>query len=462
MAQQELLRQIPKVDDLLSRPDLTGQGSPYIVAQATREILDGLRRAILAEECAKMPSHDDIAGMISAQITRENTPSLRRVINATGVILHTNLGRAPLADSAVRAASAVADGYSTLEYDAVRGERGDRHAHVAGLLTRLTGAEDALVINNNAAAVLLMLAALAHGRQVIVSRGELVEIGGSFRIPQVMEQSGCILREVGTTNRTGIYDYEQAIDPEQTGALLKAHTSNYKILGFTREVQADELAALGAKHSLPFLYDLGSGAMLPLSPFGVSDEPCVSDCVSAADVVCFSGDKLLGGPQAGIIVGKKAYLDRMKKHPLARALRIDKLTLAALEATLRLYFDPEQAIREIPVLRMLSASRDSLRASARRLAALLEPVKDQFTIVDNEGQVGGGCAPTQVLPSVAIAFSPRDVSVAELERRLRCCEPAIIARVAKDRLLIDVRTINEADFDYIARKLISLLSANGQ
>jgi len=372
--------------------------------------------------------------------------------------LHTNLGRAPLAPQAVEAVCAVASGYSTLEYDAEQGARGSRHSHVSGLLTRLTGGEAALVVNNNAAAVLLMLASLAGGQEVIVSRGELVEIGGSFRIPEVMEQSGCTLREVGATNRTRISDYEKAIHPEKTGALLKAHTSNYKIMGFTQEVSPRELAALGAEHGLPFLYDLGSGPLLPLTPFGIADEPHVAECISAgADVVCFSGDKLLGGPQAGIIVGKSTYIDKMKNHPLARALRIDKLTLAALEATLRLYLDPELAAVQIPTLRMLSATPQSLIEAARRLAALLRSAGDQVALLEDAGQIGGGSAPTQLLPGTVIAVTPRTVSLTELERRLRCCQPAIIARIAKERLLIDPRTIDEADFEYLAGRLIAAL-----
>ena len=453
MADNALLRQIPKMDDLLARPDIAAllPGA----ADAAREVLARLRSAILAGECDKLPANDEIAAMIAAQVQRENTPSLRRLINATGVILHTNLGRAPLARCAIDAVSSVAGSYSTLEYSAELGERGNRHSHVSGLLARLTGAEDALVVNNNAAAVLLMLAALAQGREVIVSRGELVEIGGSFRIPEVMEQSGCILREVGATNRTRVSDYQAAIHPEKTGALLKAHTSNYKILGFTQEVSVTELAALSAEHDLPFLYDLGSGPLLPL---GISDEPHAAQCVAGgADVVCFSGDKLLGGPQAGIIVGKRVYLERMKKHPLLRALRIDKLTLAALEATLRLYLHPERARREIPTLRMLGASHQELRNAAERIAVLLEPVSDMIEVSDDFGQVGGGCAPTQQLPSAVVAISPRGVSVDELERRLRGSSPGIIARIAKDRLLIDPRTVDESDFEYIAQQVIAAL-----
>ena len=457
MAHRELLRQIPKMDELVARQGLVEKASISELTRAAREVTQRLRADILSGECAELPSAEAIENMVLAQITRENTPNLRRVINATGVILHTNLGRAPLAPQATQAVLAAASGYSTLEYDAELGARGSRHSHVDRLLTRITGAEGALVVNNNAAAVMLMLAALTKGRDVIVSRGELVEIGGSFRIPEVMEQSGCTLREVGATNRTRASDYENAIS-ENTGALLKAHTSNYKIMGFTGEVSARELAELGAKHALPFLYDLGSGPLLPLAPFGVTDEPCVAECVAAgADVICFSGDKLLGGPQAGIIVGKGEYIAKMKKHPLARALRIDKLTLAALEATLRLYSDPEQALAQIPTLRMLSADQQTLRESAERLASLLASAGGQISVIEDAGQIGGGSAPTQLLPGTVVAITPSEVSLTELERRLRLCQPAIVARIAKERLLIDPRTIDQADFEYLAGRVLVAL-----
>ncbi|MCL2580775.1 MAG: L-seryl-tRNA(Sec) selenium transferase [Oscillospiraceae bacterium] len=459
MADHTLLRQIPKMDELLAHPDMAGIQTPALAAQAAREVLGQLRESILAGTCKEVPDKDRLAAEVSKLTARKNLPSLRRVINATGVILHTNLGRAPLATSAQDAVTRVAAGYSTLEYNPEHGGRGDRFSHVSGLLTRLTGAEDALVVNNNAAAVLLMLAALAKGREVIVSRGELVEIGGSFRIPEVMEQSGCTLREVGATNRTRMSDYQKAIG-EHTGALLKAHTSNYKILGFTQEVKPAELATLAAEHDLPFLYDLGSGSMINL---GLPDEPSVDACISAgADVVCFSGDKLLGGPQAGIIVGKKRYLSAMKKHPLARALRIDKLTLAALEATLRLYLDPDLARREIPTLRMLFAPLESLREAAEKLVGLLVPAGDQVALLEDEGQVGGGSAPTQTLPGWVVAVNPRDISVDALERRLRGVNPAIVARIAKDRLIIDPRAVDESDYGYIAGRLLAALTGEGE
>lgn len=453
-----MLRQIPKVDELIAHPAVSAEASHIAAAQATREVLDELRENILNGVCEIMPSVDELAARIAGRVRQNAEPSLRRLINATGVILHTNLGRAPLAPRAAAAVHAVAEGYSTLEYNVAEGARGSRHSHVEKLLTELTGAEAAMVVNNNAAAVLLALSSLASGKEVVVSRGELVEIGGAFRIPEVMEQSGCVLREVGATNRTRRSDYENAVDRERTAALLKAHTSNFKIVGFTEEVSIQELAAIGREYSLPVLYDLGSGSLIDLAPYGIKGEPTVAACIEAgADVVCFSGDKLLGGPQAGVIIGGRTYIERMKKHPLARALRIDKLTLAALEATLRLYRDPETAKAEIPLLRMLAADREKLREKARRLKEMLEPLGLQAAVTDEEGYVGGGSAPTSPLPSAAVEINPHGITVTVLEQRLRAFAPAIIARIARDRLLLDMRTVDEQDLRYIADCLISAL-----
>jgi L-seryl-tRNA(Ser) seleniumtransferase len=333
---------------------------------------------------------------------------------------------------------------------------------VARLISKLCGAEDAIVVNNNAAAVLLMLGALAKGKDVIISRGELVEIGGGFRIPEVMEQSGCNLKEVGATNRTRLSDYQNAIREDSTGALLKVHTSNYRVIGFTEETPLSELAALGRKHRLPVLYDLGGGSLIPLERYGIQGEPCVSDCVAAgADVLCFSGDKLLGGPQAGIIIGKKEAIGKIKKHPLARAMRIDKLTLAALEATLRLYLEPEKAISDIPVLRMLTENKENLNQKAMRLLAKLENLGSQVGVTSCESQVGGGSVPMHALPSAAVQISPRSISVTTLERNLRALDTPIIGRICKERLLLDLRTVDEHDFDYIASSLLDILEGEG-
>lgn len=461
--QKDLLKRIPKMDELLANKGLAAARDAYghaAVLAAARDVLNDLRASILGGQAGGMPAEEAIAALVAERVAKACVPSLRRVINATGVLLHTNLGRAPLAPCAASSAAEVALGYSTLEYSLTDGERGSRHTHVARLLCDLTGAEDAMVVNNNAGAVLLMLSAMAQGREVIVSRGELVEIGGSFRIPDIMALSGAILREVGTTNRTHAGDYEAAIG-EQTGALMKAHSSNYKIIGFTHAVSLEELIALGREKGIPVVYDLGGGYLLPLEGFAAPEEPCVADCVQkGADVLCFSGDKLLGGPQAGILLGAKRHIARLKKHPLARALRVDKMTLAALEATLSLYRDPASAVREIPVLRMMFTPLRALREKAEKLAAQLDFLACAPAVVEEMGQIGGGTAPAQALPSVAVAVASKDQGVDRLEEALRRHEPPIIARIARDRLLLDVRTLEEADFPQIAACLRAAEEAN--
>lgn len=456
-----LLRQIPKVDEFLRHPSmafLCEEGSSLAVTQAVRQVLDNLRSDILSHKLDHMPVMDELTNRCIEQYKRNQQPNLRQVINGTGVILHTNLGRAPLAKEALNRLTEAAQGYSTLEYEVSAGKRGSRQSHVEQLLTHLTGAESAMVVNNNAAAVMLILSAIAVGTEVVVSRGELVEIGGSFRVPDVMMQAGCHLREVGTTNKTHIKDYESAIIPEQTGALMKIHTSNFKIVGFTHSVSSSELVELGRRNSLPVIEDLGSGCLLSLSNYGIVDEPTVTDSIAVGmDVVSFSGDKLLGGPQAGIIVGKKKYLNRMKQHPLARALRIDKLTLAALEGTLRLYLDPAEACAKIPVLRMLAADEQSLNDKARKLQSLLEGYAE---IIREHSQVGGGSVPTQMLSTFALVLSPTHISLQTLEERLRLSDPPIIGRITHDKFLLDVRTLEESDFSYIAQQIKSVLDGS--
>lgn len=448
------LRQIPKVDELLQHPSLTTlskEGSVLAVTHAVRQVLDNLRSDIMSGKLEKFPVIDVLANRCIAQYKKNQQPNLRRVINGTGVILHTNLGRAPLAAEALEMAALAAQGYSTLEYEVSEGKRGSRQSHVEQLLIRLTGAEAAMVVNNNAAAVLLILSAIAAGSEVVISRGELVEIGGSFRIPDVMKQSGCYLREVGTTNKTHIQDYESAIIPEQTGALLKVHTSNFKMIGFTQSVPVSALVKLGKQYGLPVIEDLGSSSLLPLDPYGIMDEPTAADSIAAGiDAVCFSGDKLLGGPQAGIIVGRAEYINRMKQHPLARALRIDKLTLAALEGTIRLYLDPEEACAKIPVLRMLAEDEASLHKKAEKLQNLLS---GDAEIIPENSQIGGGSVPTQMLSTFAVAFSSANLNVQTIEERLRLSETPIIGRIAHDRFLLDVRTLDERDFPYIAERI---------
>ncbi len=453
--QSPLLRAIPKVDQMLALPELARlaeETSLFAVTAAVRWILDGLRGKILSGQCSHTPNPIELLPLIEEAVRQRQQMGLRPVINGTGVILHTNLGRARLSEEAAKAAIEVACSYSTLEYDLKQGRRGKRAVHVEHLLTRLTGAEDALVVNNNAAALLLLLSSMTAGRQVIISRGELVEIGGSFRIPDILKQSGSILTEVGTTNKTRLQDYQDAIDPQETGALLKVHTSNYQIVGFTQQVTLEELVALGQKHHLPVIQDLGSGALFSLASCGIREEPAVAQSIQAgADVVTFSGDKLLGGPQAGIILGKKAYVSPMKQHPLMRALRLDKMNLAALEATLRLYRDPREAFVRIPTLQMLGCDLSTVQARAdaltRSITAAGLPCLAQT--VEEHSQVGGGSVPNQMLPTAATALRPQNLSVTELEHRLRTGDPPVLGRITKGRLLLDARTLEDRELPVI-------------
>ena len=448
---KELLRKIPKVDELLRSPALAEAQAQYgdrAVTEAVRAELDLLRQGILKQQITAMPELSDLYQQIVRRVQGASLPSFRRVINGTGIILHTNLGRACVSEQAARAVYEASKSYSNLEYDLNTGKRGSRYSHVEDILCRLTGAESALVVNNNAAAVLLVLSALTQGGQVIVSRGELVEIGGSFRIPEIMEACGAQLKEVGATNKTHLYDYERAIN-EHTKALMKVHTSNYRIVGFSETPSLADLVELGHRHGLPVIEDLGSGCLVNLEQFGIHGEPTVQDSLKAGvDVVSFSGDKLLGGPQAGIILGKKKYLDVLKKHPLNRAMRVDKMTLAALEATLQSY-DQEQA-EEIPVIGMLSAKEDALHQKAALLASLLTEAGISADIVPTEGRVGGGSVPNQSLVSYAIAL---DGNVEALEENLRLGIQPIIGRIHEGRYLLDVRTLFEADFPVIVEAL---------
>ncbi len=379
------------------------------------------------------------------------TPSLKRVINATGVVIHTNLGRSPLSEKVIREIIKVARYYSNLEFDLIEGKRGSRYVHVEEILKEITSAESALVVNNNAAAVLISLNTIAKGKEVIVSRGELVEIGGSFRIPEVMRWAGCILKEVGTTNKTHLFDYENAIT-ENTALLLKVHKSNFGIVGFSKEVSVKELVNLGKKFGLPVMKDLGSGCFVDFSKYGLKKEPTVQEVLKAGvDIVTFSGDKLLGGPQAGIILGKKEFIEKIRKNPLNRALRIDKLTLAGLEATLRLYRDEVLAVEHIPVLKMILFSKEELKKKARYLFRKLKGLNLRdfsFKVVETVNKTGGGALPTLDLVSYAVAvespFSPQI-----LQRKLRENNPSIITRIEEDRVLIDVRCLFDEDYKEI-------------
>lgn len=455
-----MLRGIPKVDELLMLAEETGRVGamtdttpPSAIRDAVRDELEALREKILAGDLAQLPEKEAILDAACARARQNRMSSLRQVINGTGVVLHTNLGRALLSRQAVSAVEAVARSYSTLEYDVERGCRGSRHDHIDGLLASVTGAEAAMVVNNNAAAVLLILSAMGKGGEVIASRGELVEIGGSFRIPEIMTQCGCILREVGATNKTHLFDYEDAIGPE-TRALLRVHTSNYRIVGFSERPSLPELVELGKKHGLPVIEDLGSGSLVDLTAFGIHDEPTVQQSVKAGvDVISFSGDKLLGGPQAGLILGKRTYIEKLKRHPLARALRVDKMTIAALRETLYAYQDPAWAKGSIPTLRMLSASGEELHGRAERLRLALEGSGCEARVVETEGQVGGGSCPTQLLKSWAVAVDPGRMAVDELAEALRRPYPHIVGRISQGQYLLDVRTLTDDDFSAIARRL---------
>ena len=457
---QEMLRKIPKVDELLTLAEETGRMAamtdiipPAAVRDAIRDELEALRGNILAGDLTELPEKKAILDAACTRAYGEQRSSLRRVVNGTGVVLHTNLGRSLLSWQAVSAVEEVARNYSTLEYDVDSGSRGSRHDHIDNLLASVTGAEAAMVVNNNAAAVLLILSAMGKGGEVITSRGELVEIGGSFRIPEIMTQCGCTLREVGTTNKTHLFDYEDAIGPE-TRALLRVHTSNYRIVGFSERPGLAELVELGRKHDLPVIEDLGSGSLVDLTAFGIHGEPTVQQSVKAGvDVISFSGDKLLGGPQAGLILGKRAYIEKLKRHPLARALRVDKMTIAALRETLYAYQDPAWAKCNIPVLRMLGASGEELRGRAEKLRLALEGFGCAARVVETEGQVGGGSCPTQLLKSWAVAVDPGKLTADQLAEALRRPYPHIIGRISQGQYLLDVRTLTDDDFSAIARRL---------
>ena len=441
---KELLRNLPKVDLLCNAPELTVMAAEYgdkAVVEAARQVLDAVRQGILEGTLQQLPSRQELVEQVRKCVRRNARPSLRRVINGTGILLHTNLGRACLSEKAVQAAAEAARGYSNLEYDIEAGQRGSRYVHVEKLLCGLTGAESALVVNNNAAAVLLVLSALTQGGEVPVSRGELVEIGGSFRVPDIMESCGAQLKEVGTTNKTHLSDYENAIGPN-TKALMKVHTSNYRIVGFTETPSLARLVELGHAHGLPVIEDLGSGSLLDLEQFGIHGEPTVQQSLKAGvDVVSFSGDKLLGGPQAGIILGKQEYLNKLKKHPLTRAMRVDKMTLAALEATLCSY--AQDRAGEIPVIAMLSAKEADLRIKAGCLAGLLAKTGISASVIPVESQVGGGSVPNQNLSSYAVAL---EGNANGWEEKLRLGDPCVIGRIHRDQYLLDVRTLWETDF----------------
>ena len=452
---QKLLQELPSVDEILKSRDGIKWCSAYhrrFVLKAIREIIE-IRRKEIIEVSSTDISIEGMAKDIEAKIQKLSAFSLQPLINATGIVIHTNLGRSILSEKILENVKKVSENYSNLEYNIEEGKRGKRYAHITGLLREITGAESALIVNNNAAAVLLSLSTLAKGKEVIVSRGELVEIGGSFRVPDVMASSGAILREVGATNKTHLRDYKNAIN-ENTALILKVHQSNFRITGFTEDVSIEELKKFSEKHNIPLMYDLGSGCMIDLRPYGVYSEPSVQEIMKAGgDIITFSGDKLLGGPQGGVIVGRKELIERMQKNPLTRAVRIDKLTLAAFEAVLMEYVDLEKAVENIPTLNMLFQKPETIQERAKKIASgIKRHVKNaEVAVVPDKSKAGGGSLPEMDFPTYAVSIKPEKISVNELEERLRKGTPAIIARIKDDALLLDARTIRSRDIEALVK-----------
>jgi L-seryl-tRNA(Ser) seleniumtransferase len=442
------LRQLPSVARLLEHPAIAAAKARHphdTVAEAVRAEIDALRARLVAGEADGAADPEAVASRVVARLDAEATAKLRPVINATGVVLHTNLGRSPLHEDAARAAHEAARGYLNLELDLATGKRSSRQNNVRDGVRAITGAESATAVNNCAAATVITLRTIAAGKDVIVSRGQLIEIGGNFRIPEIMAVSGATLREVGTTNITRLADYERAISPE-TAAIMRVHTSNYRVRGFTKAVDLPDLVALGKKHNLAVIDDAGSGQAIDLAPFGLPGEPLVSAGIAAgADLVLFSGDKLLGGPQAGLIAGRAALIQRIERDPLMRAFRLDKMTLAALEATLRLYRDPKRALREIPTLRMLTTPLAQLRQRAEAFAVRLRGISRiaSVEVKQDVAYVGGGSLPDVALPSVVMAIAAESLGETEFAGRLRTGTPAVVGRVQGGRVLLDLRTVFE-------------------
>ena len=457
-----LYKMIPKVDQILDNKvikDLLDKNSKNLVMESIHEELDNIRNNISNGYDKNIISNkiENLIDNIKDNLMNKKTFSLRNVVNASGVVIHTNLGRSVLNNEIFENIKKVSIGYSNLEYNLEKGERGSRYSHLSEIIKKITGAEDCMVVNNNAAAVMLILSTIAKGKNVITSRSELVEIGGSFRIPDVCRESGAELKEIGTTNKTHLRDYENAID-ENTAALFKVHQSNFKILGFTEAVSSFELKSLKEKYNIPIIEDLGSGVLIDLSKYGLSHEPTVQECIkNGVDIVSFSGDKLLGGVQAGII-GKKEYIEKMKKNQLTRALRVDKFTLSALEAVFSYYIDEELAISKIPTLNMLTIKIEKLYDKAQKLIEYLgENNEFSYAIIDIDSEVGAGSLPTQKLPSKAIKVISKSFTENELEEKLRSNRIPIITRIYKGNLIFDVRTIFENEFCIIKDALNSLI-----
>ncbi len=463
-----LLKSLPKIDEvilLLEKKDVYSRASREIVKEMSQKAVQKLRDEIVnSSQAGNSKANIDInyvAQLVDNLIKDLHSCRLQRVVNATGVILHTNLGRAPLSPEALQRIFEVGCGYSNLEFDLTRGERGNRYDHVREIICTLTGAEDALIVNNNAAAVLLVLNTLSEGKEAIVSRGELIEIGGEFRIPEVMQKSAAIMREVGTTNRTRLSDYEKAIC-DNTGLILKVHTSNYRIVGFTEEADIVSLTALGKKKGIPLVDDLGSGCLIDLEKYGLQHEPTVREVVATGiDVVTFSGDKLLGGPQAGIIVGKKTILELIKKNPLNRALRIDKFTLAALEATLIHYLNPAKVVSSLRPLKSLTEPLSDVKKRASKLISKLRKAKFyslEFSLKEDFSAAGGGSLPLEKIPTFLVGVKNKNLSASRMEAKLRQAAVPVIVRVDKDEILLDVRTVTEDEFTFIIEGLRQCLA----
>ena len=453
---KHLLSQIPAINKILLLDEIKELMNTYTevaIKSAIKQYIEEVKQAILNEELTEVPSLSKIVGEVEKIVEKEDKNSLRRVINATGTILHTNLGRSLLSEKIKENIESVAFNYSNLEFDIDNKKRGSRYVHLIDIIKKLTGAEDVLVVNNNAAAVLLTLNTLVKGQEIIVSRGELVEIGGAFRIPEIIKLSGGVPVEVGTTNKTHLKDYENAIS-EETGALLKVHTSNYKILGFTESVSNEEISYLARENELVSINDLGSGQFIDFSRFGLPYEPTVKEILdSGIDIVTFSGDKLLGGPQAGIIVGKKKYIEKMKKNQLTRALRVDKMTLASLEATLKLYLDEKEALEHIPTLHMISLSKERLFGKADVLKTKLSSLNFDIKIEEDKAEVGGGSYPASYLESVAVKLTHRKLHATEIERKLLEAEIPIITRIKDNSIILDMRTLRTREFDIVKAAL---------
>ncbi len=458
---KHLLSKIPAINTILLTDSVKRLLSEYperVVKDAIKKEVEDIKNLILKGELSEVPELDKINQMVEKEVKKHDQFSLRRVINGTGTILHTNLGRSLLSESVKKNLINTAFNYSNLEFNIDEKTRGSRYDHLTEIIKKLTGAEDVLVVNNNAAAVMLTLNTLSSGKEIVVSRGELVEIGGAFRIPEIIKLSGGIPYEIGTTNKTHLRDYENAIN-ENTRILLKVHTSNYKIMGFTKEVSNDEIVKLAHENNLMAINDLGSGQFLDLRPFGLPYEPTVKEVLdSGMDIVTFSGDKLLGGPQAGIIVGKKKYIEKMKKNQLTRALRVDKMTIATLEATLKIYLDEERACKEIPTLNMISVSKEELEKKAEKFVQRIEGLGFTAEITEDKAEVGGGSYPATFLESIAVRLTHSVRTAVELEEDLlKKVEIPVITRIKENSIIFDMRTLREDEFDLVRESLVKIV-----